>query len=167
MCSKTAPSIMPVSALVASRMHTRLAASRALIPRSPVEARFTLPAHEALVGCLRRAAGVVLSRWHLSDDEQDSALLIVGELAANAAVHGRSEMSLHMVLAEGTLGIVVGDHGEPAPTPRRPTGGDPDERGRGLDIVHALSTRVDLHHGDHDTWILAHLAVTPGGPGAD
>ncbi|MGW2812007.1 ATP-binding protein [Streptomyces sp. NPDC001450] len=76
-------------------------------------------------------------------------------------------MFLHMVLTQGTLGIVVGDHGEPAPAHRRPADDDPDERGRGLDIVHALSTRVDLHHGDHGTWILARIAVTPRGPGAD
>lgn len=158
---------MPVCALSAPRIDTPLSGSRTLVQHDPVEARFTLPAHEVLVGCLRRAAGAVLSRWHLSDDEQDSALLIVGELAANAAVHGRSEMSLHLVLAQGTLGIVVGDHGGPAATRRRPADDDPDERGRGLDIVHALSTRVDLHHGDHGTWILARIAVTPRGPEAD
>lgn len=136
-------------------------------PYRPAKARFTLPAHEALVGCLRGAARAVLARWHLPADEQDAALLVVGELAANAAVHGRSEMSLHLVLTQGTLGIVVGDHGDPAPPHRRGTDDDPDEHGRGLDIVHTLSTRVDVHCGDHGTWILACLAVTAAHREAD
>ncbi|MEV7689787.1 ATP-binding protein [Streptomyces bungoensis] len=126
-----------------------------------MRARFTLPAHEALVGCLRHAVRAVLTRWRLSADERDAALLVVGELAANAAVHGRSEMSLHLVLTQGTLGLVMGDHGDPAPSHRPATDDDPDEHGRGLDIVHTLSTRVDVHCGDHGTWIMACLAVSP------
>ncbi|GGX79856.1 hypothetical protein GCM10010510_26210 [Streptomyces anandii JCM 4720] len=134
--------------------------SRSRLPHHPVKARFTLPAHEALVGCLRGAARTVLTRWRLSAEEQDAALLVVGELAANAAVHGRSEMSLHLVLTHGTLGIIVGDHGDLVPSRQRPADDDPDEHGRGLDIVHTLSTGVDVHCGDHGTWILARLAVT-------
>lgn len=166
MPSDTAPPLDRCPRLVTPWCDTRTSGSRALILHHPVKARFTLPAHEALVGCLRGAAGAVLTRWGLTGDEQDSALLIVGELAANAAVHGRSEMSLHLILTRGTLGIVVGDHGEPSPS-HRPTHDDPDEHGRGLDIVHTLSTQVDVHHDDQGTWILACLAITALPPGAD
>ncbi|MET9394556.1 ATP-binding protein [Streptomyces sp. NPDC006624] len=160
MSSKTAPPLVegpPLATLWSGAMGSGPLSPEA--PGRPPRARFTLPAHEALVGCLRRAARTVLSRWRLSDGTVDSALLIVGELAANAAVHGRSEMSLHLVLAEGGLGILVGDHGDPAPSPARAVDGDPDEHGRGLDIVHAQAARVELHHDDHGTWILATLAV--------
>ncbi|MFF8942305.1 ATP-binding protein [Streptomyces sp. NPDC014864] len=167
MSSETAPSIDHGAPLTTQRSGTPCPGPRSSNPHRPVKARFTLPAHEALVGCLRRAARTVLRRWQLSDDIQDSALLIVGELAANAAVHGRSEMSLHLVLARGTLGIIMGDHGDPTPSHHRPTDDDPDEHGRGLDIVHTLSTRVDLHHDDHGTWILARLAVPAPRSGVD
>ncbi|MFF4590384.1 ATP-binding protein [Streptomyces sp. NPDC000345] len=167
MPSETAPPIDHGAPLATSWSGIPSSGPRSSPPHHPAKARFTLPAHKALVGCLRRAAGTVLKRWQLSDEEQDSALLIVGELAANAAVHGRSEMSLHLVLARGTLGIIVGDHGDPAPSRRRDADEDPDEHGRGLDIVHTLAARVDLHHDDRGTWILACLAVPALRPGAD
>ncbi|MGW1894053.1 ATP-binding protein [Streptomyces sp. NPDC002004] len=167
----TAPPIGPDLSLVAPwnnlPLPLPLPGPRTLIPHHPLKAQFTLPAQEALVGCLRSAARAVLTRWHLSEEERESALLIVGELAANAAVHGRSEMSLRLVLTEGTLGIIVGDHGESVPSHRPAADDDPDEHGRGLDIVHTLSTRVDLHHDDHGTWILACLAVTATQPATD
>ncbi|MFE0515864.1 ATP-binding protein [Streptomyces sp. NPDC058964] len=163
----TAPSVTPDHSPVAPWDNVHFPSPRTLIPHHPAKAHFTLPAQEALVGCLRSAARAVLTRWHLSEDEQDSALLIVGELAANAAVHGRSEMSLRLVLAEGTLGIIVGDHGDPTSSHRPCAYDDPDEHGRGLDIVHTLSTQVDLHQDHHGTWILARLAVTATRPGTD
>ncbi|MFF3763333.1 ATP-binding protein [Streptomyces sp. NPDC001922] len=133
---------------------------RALVPPHPSRtARFTLPAQTALAGCLRAAAADLLARWHLSDDECDAAVLIVGELAANAAVHGRSEMSLCLTLDPDTLCIVVSDRGDPSPSREPSAGDDPDEHGRGLDIVHTLATRVDLRHDSHGVSVVAWLAV--------
>ncbi|MFI8236676.1 ATP-binding protein [Streptomyces sp. NPDC085866] len=167
MPSDTAPPVTPDISPVAPWDSVHFLGSGTVIPHHPAKAQFTLPAQTALVGCLRSAARAVLTRWHLSEDERDSALLIVGELAANAAVHGRSEMSLRMVLTEGTLGIIMGDHGYPTSSHRPCAYDDQDEHGRGLDIVHTLSTRVDLHHDDHGTWILACLAVMATRPGTD
>lgn len=160
MPSHTASPITPPARLVPPGRPTALGSGPSPLHDS-TRARFTLPAHETLVSCLRSAARTVLARWRLPDDDQDAAVLIVGELAANAAVHGRSEMSLHLILTGSTLGIVVGDHGDPAASQHPGTGGDPDEHGRGLDIVHCLSTRVDVHQDAHGTWILACLAVPP------
>ncbi|MGY6021674.1 ATP-binding protein [Streptomyces spinosirectus] len=134
-------------------------------PRIPVmphgcpRAELTLPAQEALVGCLRATAADVLTRWRLSDDERDAAVLIVGELGANAATHGRSEMSLRMIRGPETLCIVVSDHGEPSLSRPPSVTGDPDECGRGLDIVRALAIGVDLRHDSHGTSVVAWLAV--------
>lgn len=133
-------------------------------PRTPIpalrpKAQLTLPAQEALVGCLRATAADLLTRWRLSEDERDAAVLIVGELGANAATHGRSEMSLCMIQGSETLCIVVSDHGEPSPSRPPSVGGDPDECGRGLDIVHALAARVDLRHDSHGTSVVAWLAI--------
>ncbi|MFI6567397.1 ATP-binding protein [Streptomyces sp. NPDC050534] len=130
-----------------------------VLPHRSPKARFTLPAQEALVGCLRATAADLLTRWRLSDDERDAAVLIVGELGANAATHGRSEMSLCMIRGPETLCIGVSDHGEPSPSRPPSGGGDPDECGRGLDIVHALATRVDLRHDGKGTSVVAWLAI--------
>ncbi|MFI1164287.1 ATP-binding protein [Streptomyces sp. NPDC020801] len=127
-------------------------------PCSP-RAQLTLPAQEALVGRLRGIASALLTCWRLPDDERDSAVLIVGELAANAARYGRSEMTLCLALDPGTLRIVVSDHGDPAPARAPSADEDPDEHGRGLDIVRSLSTHVDLRHHDAGTWVLAHLSI--------
>lgn len=167
MPSDTAPPIDCKPPLDSPWNSTLVSAPLTLVPHQPAKARFTFPAQAALVSCLRGAARAVLTRWGLSDTEQDEALVIVGELAANAAVHGRSEMSLHLFLTQGNLGIIVGDHGDPSPSRRAVMDDDPDEHGRGLDIVHTLSTRVDLHHDDRGTWILACLAVTAADPGAN
>ncbi|TQK51240.1 anti-sigma regulatory factor (Ser/Thr protein kinase) [Streptomyces sp. SLBN-118] len=131
-----------------------------LAPHRSPTVRFTLPAQEALVGCVRTTASDLLTRWHLADDERDAAVLIVGELAANAATHGRSEMSLCLTLDPGMLYIVVSDHGRPAASRGSSANDDPDEHGRGVGIVHALATRVDLLHDDHGTRVLACLPVT-------
>ncbi|MEU8913976.1 ATP-binding protein [Streptomyces nigrescens] len=162
-----APSVLPGPSPLAPWTDVTFPGPRDPTPRRSPKAQFTLPAQEALVGCLRRIAADLLSRWHLPDEERDAAVLIVGELAANAALHGRSDMSLCLILGPGMLRITVGDHGDPAP-PREPSApDDPDEHGRGLTLVHALSSRVDLHCDDHGTWVLACLAVTTTHPRAD
>ncbi|MFI2189420.1 ATP-binding protein [Streptomyces sioyaensis] len=167
MSPDTAPSVLPGSSPVVPWADVAFPGPRTLPPSRSPKAQFTLPAQEVLVGCLRRIAADLLSRWHLSDDERDAAVLIVGELAANAALHGRSEMSLCLILGPGALRIAVGDHGDPAPSREPCATDDPDEHGRGLTLVRALSTRVDLHHDDHGTWVLARLAVTATHPRAD
>ncbi|KAB1143540.1 ATP-binding protein [Streptomyces luteolifulvus] len=136
-----------------------LPGQRGPAPPCSARAQFTLPAQEALVGRLRAVAADQFTCWRLSGDERDSAVLIVGELAANAARHGCSEMTLCLLLDPGMLRIVVSDHGDPAPGPARSADGDPDEHGRGLDIVRALSIRVDLRHHDGGTWVLAHISI--------
>ncbi|TQK50740.1 anti-sigma regulatory factor (Ser/Thr protein kinase) [Streptomyces sp. SLBN-118] len=140
---------------------------KTLAPRRSPKAQFTLPAQKALVGCFRDAATHVLTLWNLSDDEREAAVLVVGELAANAATHGRTEMSLCLTLDPGALCIVVSDQGEPTEPHVRGADGDPDEHGRGLGIVHALSFRVDLHHDDHGTLVVAWLAATTNQTRAD
>lgn len=146
MSSHTAPLVLPGP--------TALGA-----PHCSQKAQFTLPAQKALVGCLRAAAADLLTRWRLSDEERDAAVLVVGELAANAATHGRSEMSLCLILAPGRLCIALSDRGEPSRSREPSAADDPDEHGRGLDIVHAIAERVDLWHDGHGVSVVAWLAV--------
>ncbi|MBL1101966.1 ATP-binding protein [Streptomyces coffeae] len=133
-------------------------------PVSGCDALLALPAEAALVGCARHFAENVLTQWHLPSGERDAAVLVVGELAANAARHGRSRMTLRLTLGPGALQLVVSDHGL-LPRPRRPhTAPDPDEHGRGIPLVETLATRVETRHHDNGHWVRATLPVTAAHP---
>ncbi|MEU9975402.1 ATP-binding protein [Streptomyces sp. NPDC051014] len=114
------------------------------------EARLTLPAQEAHVSAARHFAADLLETWSVPASERDSAVLIVDELASNAAQYGRERMSVLLVLDHGTLHIVVSDSGM-AVERRRPDIA-PDEHGRGTGIVQCLaqSTEVRQSHGGRE-----------------
>ncbi|HEY5834829.1 ATP-binding protein [Streptomyces sp.] len=90
-----------------------------------------------------------LNQWGIpyDGDTAQAAAVIVGELAANAATHGRvpgRDFELRLALADGTLRIEVSD----TRSERRPPGPgevkSPDplaESGRGLFLVEALAHR--------------------------
>ncbi|MEU8713044.1 ATP-binding protein [Streptomyces sp. NPDC048663] len=114
------------------------------------EALLTLPAQEAHVSAARHFAADLLETWSVPACERDSAVLIVDELASNAAQYGRERMSVLLVLDHGTLHIVVSDSGM-AVDRRRPDIA-PDEHGRGTGIVQCLaqSTEVRQSHGGRE-----------------
>lgn len=125
-----------------------------MTPAAPVDAR-ALPGHQALlalpaearwVPVARRCVVAVLTQWRFPSADRESAELIVGELAANAAEHGRHDMTIHLSLHTGVLRISVTDSGVPA-RPRRPRDADPDEHGRGLSIVELLALEVRVRQG--------------------
>jgi hypothetical protein len=64
----------------------------------------TLPAH---VSAARHFAADLLETWSVPTSERDSAVLIVDELAANAAQYGHERMTLLLALDHDTLHIVV------------------------------------------------------------
>jgi anti-sigma regulatory factor (Ser/Thr protein kinase) len=117
-----------------------------------------LPAQELWVGHVRRFTAALLVHWRLAADERDSAVLIVAELAANAAQHGRSDMILRLTLAQDLLHIEVSDSGDPG-RPGTPRTGDPDEHGRGVGIVQALATRIDIRQSAHGRSVHACLGL--------
>ncbi|GGO89961.1 hypothetical protein GCM10012280_34380 [Wenjunlia tyrosinilytica] len=120
-------------------------------------AAITLPAHERHVSTVRHHTAACLDAWRMDEDDQDRTVLIVGELAANAARHGRHDMTVTLVLSGPTLQIQVTDYGGP---PRaaleRPEEG---ECGRGLDIVRALAHSVDISTPPHGTRVRAEYRV--------
>ncbi|MFF3464157.1 ATP-binding protein [Streptomyces sp. NPDC001984] len=112
--------------------------------RNARHALLLLPAHRASAGSARHFAEALLRQWHLTEDERCTAVLVVGELAANAAEHGRPHMALCFSLDTDFLHVGVRDHGKRS-APRRPCpDGDPDEHGRGLGIVDALAARMEI-----------------------
>ncbi|WUC16424.1 ATP-binding protein [Streptomyces sp. NBC_00564] len=105
-------------------------------------ALLALSATVASVPVARAWAADVLRHWCVPSDAMDSGLLVIGELAANAAVHGRTEMTVLLCLGIRTLRITVVDSGVRDPQTRGEV--DPDEHGRGFNIVRLLAAWTDV-----------------------
>ncbi|MFB6963277.1 ATP-binding protein [Streptomyces sp. NPDC056309] len=123
------------------------------------EALLTLPAQEAHVSAARHFAADLLEAWSVPASERDSAVLIVDELAANAAQYGREHMTLRLVLDHGTLHIVVTDSGM-AVERRRPDIAS-DEHGRGTGIVQYLAQSTEIHQTRSGREVRACLRCSP------
>ncbi|MEV5877384.1 ATP-binding protein [Streptomyces sp. NPDC052101] len=109
-----------------------------------------LPAEERWVCTARHFAASLLARWDVVPEDQDSVLLIVSELAGNAAQHGRADMIVSLTFEGRAVCIEVADSGASAPAPH-PRCADPcDEHGRGVDIVELLADWTEtLEERDH------------------
>ncbi|MET8769566.1 ATP-binding protein [Streptomyces sp. NPDC004658] len=107
------------------------------------EALLTLPAQEAHVCAVRHFTADLLEAWQVPASERDSAILIVDELAANAAQYGRERMTLRLCLDDGTLHIVVTDSGRAVERHRPDIASD--EHGRGTGIVQYLAQATEAH----------------------
>ncbi|MEU7061530.1 ATP-binding protein [Streptomyces sp. NPDC046197] len=122
------------------------------------QAVLTLPAREAHVSAARHLAADLLACWSVPESERDSAVLIVDELAANAAQYGREHMTLLLVLDHGTLHIVVTDSGTTVEHRHRDVA--PDERGRGTGIVTCLAESTEVHQTRSGREVRARLRCT-------
>jgi anti-sigma regulatory factor (Ser/Thr protein kinase) len=98
------------------------------------------PAEARWLGPIRSFASCALGRWPLPDDTRDAAMAILGELTANAVVHGRSELHVLMTLSDRCLTLYVRDSGEMRTASRESALPD-DEHGRGLLMVDVLAER--------------------------
>jgi anti-sigma regulatory factor (Ser/Thr protein kinase) len=111
-------------------------------PRAEVEYVFPLPHAPRAVSAVRRRVQAVLTRWNLPAEAADDVLLVTSELCTNALVHALPPATLRVsrVLVEGrgAVRVDVTDPGPAAPTARAL---DPDEHGRGIDIVTTISAR--------------------------
>ncbi|MEU9671195.1 ATP-binding protein [Streptomyces bobili] len=97
-----------------------------------------LPARPRHVRAARRFAEELAAAWGMDEDCLDTIVLVVGELASNAARHGGGEMSVKVWIAGPELCVEVTDTGPPAnlADERKP---GPGECGRGLEIVARLT----------------------------
>jgi anti-sigma regulatory factor (Ser/Thr protein kinase) len=100
--------------------------------------------HDAqAAGEARRFLRNRLARWGVDDVTSDTAQLCLSELVNNVIMHARADAELTVELADGTLSVVLRDHGgdrpgQPVPAPVA------DEEplrvfGRGLTIVDAFA----------------------------
>ncbi|MEU1299409.1 SpoIIE family protein phosphatase [Streptomyces shenzhenensis] len=107
--------------------------------RSQDTATWQLPARDDTAARARVLASPLLRRWHTSDQARDSALLVLSELVTNAVRFGTGPVTVRLVKAGSRLSCEVGDTGNGRPRLRR---GEPlDDGGRGLHVVHKLTTR--------------------------
>ncbi|MGI5401170.1 ATP-binding protein [Streptomyces sp. CA-135486] len=105
-----------------------------------------VPHSPGAVAVVRRRVRAVLAEWGLSGDVTMDALLVVSELLTNALVHALPPATLRLsrVHVDGrrALRVEVTDAGRALPV-RQPA--CPEEHGRGIAIVTALSARCGIH----------------------
>ncbi|MFG2957429.1 SpoIIE family protein phosphatase [Streptomyces sp. NPDC048291] len=118
-------------------------------------ATWRLPARDDTAARARALASPLLRRWHLGEQARDGALLVVSELVTNAVRFGTGPVTVRLVRAGNRLTCEVGDTGNGRPRLRR---GDPlDDGGRGLHVVHKLTTRWGVRWTDTGKAVWAEL----------
>ena len=121
-------------------------------------------------GTAREVAGVraYARAGFAGHDAAADAVLVVSELAANSVEHSASGkpggiFMVHLaVISPHAVAVIVTDQGGPGQPARRDAGPD-GEAGRGLAVVHALSSLVQY---TADAGLRSVLAVIPAPPGA-
>lgn len=106
---------------------------------------------------VRRRVRAVLTDWRLSAEVAEDVLLLASELLTNAITHALPPATLRLsqVLVDGlkAVHIEVTDAGPAAPADPPAFGPDPDEHGRGIGIVMALSARYGVRvRADGTSW---------------
>ncbi|MET9836011.1 ATP-binding protein [Streptomyces sp. NPDC006385] len=127
-------------------------------PHGEAEHVFALPHTPGAVSAIRRRIRAVLVDWNVAADLAEDVLLVVSELLTNAIVHALPPATLSLSRSRpdrcGAVRVEVTDRGPAAPTGLSAPAPDPDEHGRGLDIVTALASRcgVRVHSGGTSRW---------------
>jgi anti-sigma regulatory factor (Ser/Thr protein kinase) len=126
-------------------------------------AEVTLPGLASSTPTARRFAESVLAGWG-QPDLGWTAAQVVSELAANCAIHARTDFSVRVTLDPGGARLEVRDGSPVGVSPRAYS--DTATTGRGLRMVEALSSGwgVDLAPSGKTVWV--QLAL-PGGGGDD
>ena len=120
----------------------------------------TCPGLPEEVGRVRRWTRDVLSGTPYADD----AALIVSELGSNALLHsasGSPNGSFHISLhrSSGALVLAVTDTGGGETKPHVETPDEDDTNGRGLGLVIALASRVEVSGDDYGRTVTVEMAA--------
>uniref|UniRef100_UPI00403FE0AB ATP-binding protein n=1 Tax=Streptomyces sp. SJL17-4 TaxID=2967224 RepID=UPI00403FE0AB len=116
----------------------------------------------------RRHAAAALRKWRLSPEVVDDIALIVSELVANADQHtDAGPKDLRLSMRGERVYVAVRDASPSPPVPATSLGSCVDvERGRGLEIVHALAEVAGCHHFEAGKVMWARIGVArPDGVG--
>ncbi|WP_432118542.1 ATP-binding protein [Streptomyces sp. bgisy032] len=117
-----------------------------------------LPCILEALAAVRRRVRVVLADWDLAPGVADDALLVTSEMITNAVAHALPPATLRLsrVTCHGrcALRVEVTDAGPAARSRREAPGVLPEEHGRGIAIIAALSSRCGtrVHPGGVTRW---------------
>ncbi|MFG1665166.1 SpoIIE family protein phosphatase [Streptomyces sp. Y7] len=137
-----------VSALAPARQRDdmTLLLARMIGYRKEDTATWRLPARADAAARARALVSELLVRWDARDDTRDSVLLVVSELVANAIRFAAGPITVRLIRTGDGLLCEVGDTGNGRP--RLGRGGLLGDGGRGLHVVHGLTTRWGVRWTD-------------------
>ncbi|MFJ4946995.1 SpoIIE family protein phosphatase [Streptomyces sp. NPDC088760] len=119
-------------------------------------ATWRLPARYDAPALARAQVSALLRQWGTRDDTRDAVLVLVSELVTNAVCFATGPITVRLIRAGHGLLCEVGDTGNGRPRLRR--GGPFDDAGRGLHVVHRLTTRWGVRWTDTGKVIWAEVA---------
>ncbi|MEU9015354.1 ATP-binding protein [Streptomyces sp. NPDC048479] len=132
-----------------------MAAQLSTVAREAVDHFCPVPHSPGAVSVVRGRVRAVLAEWGLSPDVTMDALVVVSELLTNALVHALPPATLRLswvrVDERRAVRVEVTDAGLALPARQWAV---PDEHGRGIAIVTALSARhgIRAHTGGITYW---------------
>ncbi|CAM5290800.1 SpoIIE family protein phosphatase OS=Streptomyces tendae OX=1932 GN=GUR47_35675 PE=4 SV=1 [Streptomyces tendae] len=109
-------------------------------------ATWRLPARDDAAARARALVSALLRQWRTRDSARDSVLLLVSELVTNAVRFAGGPITVRLIRAGPGLLCEVGDTGNGRP--RLGRGGLLDDGGRGLHVVHRLTSRWGVRWTD-------------------
>lgn len=147
-----------VSALapVRQRDDVTLLLARMIGYRKGDTATWRLPARDDAAARARTLVSALLRQWRTRDDTRDNVLLVVGELVANAVRFAGGPITVRLIKTGHGLLCEVGDTGNGRP--RLGRNGLLDDGGRGLHVVHRLTTRWGVRWTDTGKVVWAAVA---------
>ncbi|GGJ08448.1 ATP-binding SpoIIE family protein phosphatase [Streptomyces brasiliensis] len=147
-----------VSALapVRQRDDVTLLLARMIGYRKGDTATWRLPARDDAPARARAQVSALLRRWRTRDDTRDNVLLLVSELVTNVVRFAAGPITVRLIRTGHGLLCEVGDTGNGRPRLRR--GGLLDDGGRGLHIVHRLTSRWGVRWTDTGKVVWAEVA---------
>ncbi|MFF5846842.1 SpoIIE family protein phosphatase [Streptomyces massasporeus] len=119
-------------------------------------ATWRLPARGDAPARARTHVAELLGRWGIRDVTRDTVLLLISELVTNAVRFAEGPVTVRLIRAGNGLLCEVGDSGNGRPRLRR--GDLLDNGGRGLSIVHRLTTRWGVRWTDTGKVVWAEVA---------
>ncbi|WP_328540548.1 ATP-binding SpoIIE family protein phosphatase [Streptomyces sp. NBC_00344] len=119
-------------------------------------ASWRLPARDDAAARARALVSALLRQWRTRDDTRDSVMLLVSELVTNAVRFATGPITVRLIRAGHSLLCEVGDTGNGRP--RLGRGGVLDDSGRGLHVVHRLTTRWGVRWTETGKVVWAEIA---------
>ncbi|MFI8947255.1 SpoIIE family protein phosphatase [Streptomyces sp. NPDC053750] len=119
-------------------------------------ATWRLPARDDAAARARTLVSALLARWRTRDDTRDSVVLLVSELVTNAVRFAAGPITVRLIRVGHGLLCEVGDTGNGRPRLGRT--GLLDDAGRGLHVVHGLTSRWGVRWTDTGKVVWAEVA---------